>query len=359
MAARRIAPLHARVRQRAGRALVDNFFRGMSAVGRLHPDARPERHGVERLADVPYLPSQRPEHRLDIYRPVDATGPLPVVFYVHGGSFRILSKETHWVMALAFARRGYLVFNVDYRLAPRHPFPAAHADVMAAWQWVLDHAQAYGGDLGSVVVAGESAGANLAMSLTLAACMRRPEPWARAVFERGHLPAAVVPACGIFQVSDTARFARRRRPVSRFILDRLTEITDTYLGEAQGHELADPLLILENGAPLERPLPPLFLPVGTRDPLVDDTRRMEAALSALGASCETRYYSGELHAFHAFLWRPNARQCWKDTYAFLDRALPGSRDPARGTAEISGFLELPLASRWARARDPHPGPGAE
>jgi acetyl esterase len=345
MAAPRSSPLRARVRQRAGRVLVDNFFRGMSNVGRLHPDARPERHGIQRIADVPYLPSHRPEHRLDIYRPVDATGRLPVVVYIHGGGFRILSKETHWVMALAFARRGYLVFNIGYRLAPRHPFPAAHFDVMAAWQWVLDHAEAYGGDLGSVVVAGESAGANLATSLTLATCTRRDEPSARAVFERGHTPVAVIPACGIFQVSDTARFGRRERPVSPFILDRLTEITDAYLGKTSAHDLADPLLMLENGIELQRPLPPFFLPVGTRDPLIDDTRRMEAVLAARGVACEARYYSGEVHAFHAFLWRPNARQCWRDVYGFLDRTLPGDRDPQRGAAEISGFLPLPSLRR--------------
>ena len=96
----------------------------MSAVGRLHPDARPERHGVQIVRDVPYLPSDRREHRLDVYRPARANGPLPVVVYIHGGGFRILSKDTHWIMALAFARRGFLVFNLSYRLAPRHRFPA-------------------------------------------------------------------------------------------------------------------------------------------------------------------------------------------------------------------------------------------
>jgi alpha/beta hydrolase fold len=55
--------------------------------------------------------------------------PWPIVFYVHGGAFRILSKDTHWVMALSFARRGFVVFNVSYRLAPKHRFPAPLEDV--------------------------------------------------------------------------------------------------------------------------------------------------------------------------------------------------------------------------------------
>ena len=53
------------------------------------------------------------EHRLDIYRPRESSGPLPIVLYIHGGGFRILSKDTHWVMGLAFARREFLVFNQE------------------------------------------------------------------------------------------------------------------------------------------------------------------------------------------------------------------------------------------------------
>jgi acetyl esterase len=114
--------------------------------------------------------------------------------------------------------------------------------------------------------------------------------------------------------------------VSAFVLDRFTEVTDAYLGEAglaaaSDHALADPLLLLEDDPVLARPLPPVFLSVGTRDPLEDDTRRLHRALGALRAPCEVCYYDGERHAFHALVWRPNARRCWRDTYAFLDRAL--------------------------------------
>ena len=69
----------------------------------------------------------------------------------------------------------------------------------------------------------------------------------------------------------------------------------------------------------ERPLPPFFAPVGTRDPLLDDTRRLEKALGALGVPCEARYYPGGIHAFHAMVWDPAARRCWRDALAFLDR----------------------------------------
>ena len=318
-----------RLRQRAGSFVAESFFRGIAWAGQLHPNARPHKQGVEVERDVPYADGGSRDHQLDIYRPTTSAGPWPIVFYVHGGGFRILSKDTHWLMGLAFARRGYLVVSINYRLAPRHPYPAAIADTCAAYVWLTQNAARLGGDLSRLVVAGESAGANLVTALTLAACYPRPEPYARAVFETGVVPHAALPACGIFQVSDVARF-RRRRKLPDFLFDRLHEVEHAYLGSAEPHpegrvDLADPLLVLERGEPPARPLPPFFLPVGTGDILLDDTRRLKAALDALGVRCEARYYPGERHAFHAFVMREAARRCWRDSYAFLDEVMPAAQ----------------------------------
>src|SRR5262249_39377898 len=148
------------LRMKAGALVVDNAFRGLSRLGRLHPRADPRRHGVEVLRDIPYLPTGNRDHLLDVYRPRERSGPLPAVLYVHGGGFRILSKETHWLMALAFARRGYVVFNINYRLAPFAPYPAAVADACAAYVWLLANGARYGAAVDRLVLAGESAGAN-------------------------------------------------------------------------------------------------------------------------------------------------------------------------------------------------------
>jgi acetyl esterase len=322
-------PRLARLRQRTGALIVDNMFRVLSRVGRMHPNARPERHGVEVIRDVAYLPSGRQEHKLDVYRPIDrASGPLPIVLYVHGGGFRILSKDTHWIMGLAYARRGYLVFNISYRLAPKHPYPAALEDASAAYRWVIEHAAAHGGDLTRLVLAGESAGGNLITGLTLAACYARPEPWAQAVFSTGIVPRAVAPACPILQVTDPERFWRRKQKLPAFLRDRLAEVSEAYLARADraapgGIELADPLTFVERGERPVRPLPPFFLSVGTKDLLLDDTRRMKAALDRMGVPCEARYYPGEMHAFQALVFRPSARRFWSHCYHFLDAHLSG------------------------------------
>jgi acetyl esterase len=314
----------ARARMLAGRAVVDGFFESASRLARLHPLAAPERHGVEVIRDVSYRGGGRRDHLLDVWRKVDAPRPMPVVLYVHGGGFRILSKDTHWVMALSFARRGYLVFNVNYRLAPAERYPAAIEDCADAYAWVVEHAATYGGDPQRMIVAGESAGANLVTALTVAACFEREAPAARRVFATGVVPRATLPACGVLQVSDAARFGRRR-PLPSWLMDRLVEVQTSYLGEEADPaslELADPLLVLESAEPSARPLPPFFAPVGTRDPLLDDTRRLAASLERRGVRCETRYYPGELHAFHAMVFREQARRCWRDTFEFLDGVVP-------------------------------------
>lgn len=326
-----LVALPERLRRRTGAIVVDNFFRGIARAGMLHPHARPERHNVEVIRNLAYRDTGLPEHRLDIYRPVDASPsqPLPVVLYVHGGGFRILSKDTHWIMGLAFARRGYVVVNISYRLAPRDPFPAALEDVCAALEWVGRNVPRHGGDLDRLVFAGESAGANLVTSLAVVTSYERPEAWARRVFDSGLRARAVIAACGLLQVTDTHRFRRRWPHMRAFIHDRLLEVTEAYVGDHQRHdprslELADPLLLFERGERPARPLPPFFAPCGTKDPLLDDTRRLQAALTALGVECEARFYPGELHAFHALVFRPNARRCWQHTYRFLERHVVAS-----------------------------------
>ena len=300
---------------------MDTTVRALSGAGRLHPASRPLRHGVERIRDVPYGPL--PANRLDVYRPLDPPPPggRPVVLYLHGGGFQILSKDTHWTVGLAFARRGYVVFNADYRLAPAHPFPAAIEDAAAAYAWTVENAARWGGDPGRLVISGESAGGNLTAGILVASTWERSEPWARTIWDTGVVPRVALPACGLLQVSDTARF-RRRKALSTFVADRIAEAEHAYLeGTDAGVDrgLADPLLRLEEADGPDRPLPPVFGSVGTWDPILDDTRRLGSALERLGAECEVRYYERELHGFQVVVVTPGARAYWNHAYRFLDR----------------------------------------
>jgi acetyl esterase len=326
-----VSTLFGAARAHVSEVLGRSFFEGLSRAGKLHPQANPEVHNVEVTRDVHYSDSGQLDHRLDIYRRRDLPGPLPVVLYIHGGGFHLLSKETHWLMGLMFARAGYLVFNMSYRLAPTHRFPAATEDACDALVWVAEHAARYGGDLTRLVIAGESAGANLAAALAVVTCYERPEPYAQRVFRTGVVPRAVALGCGILQVSDPERLWRRRK-LPWWLRGVISDIAYGYLGaQRAGCELADPLCLLEAGQAPTRPLPAFFSFVGTKDPLLDDTRRLGHALERLGVRHTERYYAGELHAFHALLFRRAARELWRDKLKFLDYVVRSERSLSRAS----------------------------
>lgn len=103
-----------------------------------------------------------------VYRPADDR-PVPTIVFCHGGGWIAGDLDTH----AQHARRlcvegGAVVLAVDYRLAPEHRFPAAFDDCFAATVWAGEHAGELGGDRGRLVVAGDSAGGQLAASVAIA-----------------------------------------------------------------------------------------------------------------------------------------------------------------------------------------------
>ncbi len=323
-------------RPRLDIALFESMIDAFAHLGASHPGADPDLYDVDVIRDVPYRDTGDKAHTMDIYLPTTHAGPWPVVLYVHGGGFRLLSKSTHWMMALAFARRGYMVVNINYRLAPKHAFPAALQDVNEAFKWLVKNAERFGGDVGRIVLAGESAGANLVSSLAIETSYRRPEPWAREVFDLGVRPQAVVGACGIYDVSGAGSLNVSNLP--RTVRDWLKEVRDGYLGaskvSAEEVELANPVRVIENSGAPDRPLPAFFLPVGGSDPLVPETRRMLRALRNLGVPSADAVYDGVGHAFHMATFLPAAKKLWRDTFEFLSEHVPAN---ASRTARVRPF----------------------
>lgn len=324
------------VSARVGHVLRRAFDRGVHAAAQavyLLPSARPVRHGVRVVRDVPYLPSGRRDHLLDVYLPEEAPAgapgapePLrPAVLYVHGGAFCMLSKDTHRVMAMPFARRGYVVFNINYRLGPVHTYPAPLEDAASALRWVLDNARFYGADPERLVLAGESAGANLVSALAYMATHPTDEPFGRALHARAPGIRAVAPIYGLLDLHDLRRFTSRER-LPDWAKRELLTAAASYVGRpiaegARRHPLASPLRLYE-AAPPEgaRPLPPFFIACGTADVLLDDSRRLKAALERRGARAELHVFPGEVHGFNAMVWRPAAKAKWRALFRFLEEA---------------------------------------
>jgi acetyl esterase len=98
-----------------------------------------------------------------------AREPGPAVVFFHGGGFVIGNIDTHVSMCAEIARRLDLpVISVDYRLAPEHPWPAAPLDAEAATRWIAENGEVFGRKFTSLVLCGDSAGANLTLVAGLA-----------------------------------------------------------------------------------------------------------------------------------------------------------------------------------------------
>lgn len=140
---------------------------------------------IRKLMDhMPFPPADLPMHevreldisggdakplRLRLYRPRAAQA-APVMVYFHGGGWCIGTLDTHDNLCRHLARiTGMNVVSVDYRLAPEHVFPAALDDAYAATRWVAQHAKELLCDAQQLMVAGDSAGGNLAIGVCLRA----------------------------------------------------------------------------------------------------------------------------------------------------------------------------------------------
>ena len=141
--------------------------REASKLGRVvvQPDP-PELASVEDIS----APSPHGPIPLRVYKPksLPKSGPAPAFIFYHGGGWVICDLDSHDVVCRQIAdQTGFMVFSVDYRLAPEHKFPAAAVDSIAATKWIVDNATKFGIDPARVFVGGDSAGGNLAASVAL------------------------------------------------------------------------------------------------------------------------------------------------------------------------------------------------
>src|SRR5438067_6707653 len=107
---------------------------------------------------------------IQILRPLDATGVLPCVLYIHGGGFAYGELDGPSPMAAdVCVETAAVVVNVHYRLAPEHRFPAGIEDCYATLCWIAENATELGIDPARIAVAGASAGGCLSAALCLLA----------------------------------------------------------------------------------------------------------------------------------------------------------------------------------------------
>lgn len=321
------------LQSKATNAAFVTFYSGVQWLGaKLGPYyARKLPVEIERNRMVPTWEGH--EIPVDIYRP---RGPRPergwpVALMIHGGGWRFFSKDSHALIAAQIAEMGYLTISPEYRLAPRHPFPGGLIDVLSVYDWIHAQAQNLDLDLKNAVVAGESAGASFALAISLLASgVASPQHILDPRFENRKLdwwvPKKALIHCGYHQISGSERYDSK---LPAIIKARLRMIQVDYLPQSlsdRGRKhwgLADPLLILEEmaaqGMKITSEFPELMIPVGDRDPVLDDSLRLAQVLEKLGLKPRLEVYPKAPHSFYAMPWHAQYQRCWNDIRDFLKR----------------------------------------
>ena len=222
--------------------------------------------------DVPL----RPGLSADVAVP-KGSGPFPVVVYLHGGGWVAGSPKTHRKLGMQFAEAGFLTINVDYRLAPEHPFPAGLEDCIFAIKWAGDNARRWNGDTGRLAVGGDSAGGNLtAASLIALAAEGTSRP----------NPKAALLIYGVYDFAATLE--RSRREVEGMVKAYLGSNLEALMKDVR----VSPLFAVKPEA-----LPPSFVVCGTADPLLPESRAIADALKRNGIDHELHIFDEMPHGF--------------------------------------------------------------
>ncbi|HJV27637.1 MAG TPA: alpha/beta hydrolase [Aromatoleum sp.] len=241
-----------------------------------------------------------------LYRP-QAIGPLPVTVFFHGGGFVSCGLDTHDTLCRYLAARsGSLVVSVDYRLAPEHRFPAPVDDAVAAVRWVHDHADEIGAEATRIVVAGDSAGGNLAAAA--AKVLRDGGP---AICHQLLLYPVIDSAC------DSASF-RELAQAPMLTAEMMRWFWRHYLPDAAAGN--DPRASLLNGNLAG--LPPAIVITAEEDPLRDEGEAYARAMEDAGVRVTLCRWGGQFHGFASLLGTLNAaREALDFTATLLAKAL--------------------------------------
>ena len=245
-----------------------------------------------------------------VYQP-EGTPSGAGLLWVHGGGYIIGNPAMNDRECLQYAQKlNVTVVSVKYRMAPKHPFPAASDDCFAAWQWFQEKAEGFGVSANRIAISGQSAGGGLAAGLV----------------QRIHDNGGVQPVGqALFYPMLDDRTATRTELDT--LKHRMWNNTNNrgawayYLGQAPGLDH-----VPAYAAPTRREdlsgLPPTWLGVGDIDLFYEEDQLYAKRLADAGVSCELKVVPGGPHAFD--ITASNAalsRDFLDSNYQFLRRVL--------------------------------------
>ena len=252
-------------------------------------------------------PAGAPDIKVRVYRPVDATGTLPGIYYIHGGGMILGDLDGEDAVAASICEHAdVVVVSVEYRLAPEHPYPAPVEDCYAGLVWLAGHAAELGFDPDRLAVYGGSAGGGLTIAITMLArdrggpAIRFQMPIYPMIDDRNETPSS-------HEITDVGLWDRAGN----------IEAWKWYLGDGKADQYAAPARA-ENLAGL----PPTFIDVGTVDLFRDEDIAFAQRLMQAGVPTELHVNPGSYHAAEVFA--PDcalSQRIWTRRFEALRRGL--------------------------------------
>jgi acetyl esterase len=231
-----------------------------------------------------------------------------LVLFFHGGGFVIGSRASYTGPARMLAHgTGADIVSVEYRLAPEHRFPAAQDDALAAWRYVVEHAASWGVDPHRIVVAGESAGGNIAAVLSQQVRGEAVQPMLQVLIQ----PVTDLVAHRPSQDEFAGSPALSAKQVAWFI--------ENYL--PAGTDVTDPRISPFRTSSFEG-LPPAIVNLAGFDPLRDDGLDYATALLEAGVPAQVDREAGLVHGYLSYTAvSPSCRKGTERLVASISAAL--------------------------------------
>lgn len=257
-------------------------YRGMMHM--LSPSPVPMAKSVDLQVPVPATGASRADRALvRLHYPLPVTAPTPAIVYFHGGGFTVGDVPSYDAVCRDIAAQtGFPVASVEYRMGPEHPAPAATEDCVAAWRYMLEHAQELQLDPTRMAVMGDSAGGKLSAAVSQQAKQRGLT-----------LPALqVLVYPGVDLLND---FPSKERYAVGFGLEKAT--IDWFMGNyvddpAKRRDPRVSPMLTEDLAGLPR-----AIVVVASDPLRDEGLRYAERLKEAGVPVELLDYPRLIHGF--------------------------------------------------------------
>lgn len=220
-----------------------------------------------------------------LYQPADPGGAAIVWF--HGGGWVVGDLDTHDSVAADLAGgAGCTVIAVDYRRAPEHPFPAAFDDALAVFRAVRHEAPALGLDPSRILVAGDSAGGNLAAAV------------AQACRDAGKAgPAGQLLIYPALSSDQTLPSRTMMADAPGLTVADMLHFLELYLGRPPRESDRGDVRLFPAGAPDLAGLPPTFLTAAEYDPLASDVADYAARLREAGVPADAVTEAGLPHGW--------------------------------------------------------------